>query len=117
MAILLYFRALLSAGFFVQAVWSGVHICSGDIVTWSTALGILNFLHTIGVFVQLVPPSLSPELTDLYVRMFSPLKVSRKHFKELTREASILLLEPGEAYAIEDVTNADERLSILLKGK
>ncbi|XP_066908335.1 blood vessel epicardial substance [Halyomorpha halys] len=110
-------RALLSAGFFVQAVWSGVHICSGDIVTWSTALGILNFLHTIGVFVQLIPPSLSPELTDLYVRMFSPLKVSRKHFKELTREASILLLEQGEAYAIEDVTNADERLSILLKGK
>ena len=26
-------------------------------------------------------------------------------------------LDPGEAYAVEDVTPADERLSILLKGK
>lgn len=92
-------------------------MCSGDIVTWSTILGILNFLHTVGVFAQLIPPSLSPELTELYARMFSPLKVSRKHFKELTREASIMVLEPGETYAIEEVTNADDRLSILLRGK
>jgi hypothetical protein len=51
------------------------------------------------------------------MRLFSPLKVSRKHFKELTREANVMILEAGDAYAIEDITNADDRLSILLKGK
>ncbi|KAK9503265.1 hypothetical protein O3M35_011873 [Rhynocoris fuscipes] len=114
---LIILRALLTAGFFVQAVWSGVNVCSGDIVIWSTVLGILNLVHTLALFIRLFPPSLSPELQELYVRMFSPLKVSRKHFKELTREASVLMLDAGDAYAIEEVTNADERLSILLKGK
>ncbi|CAA9993228.1 unnamed protein product, partial [Nesidiocoris tenuis] len=109
-------RALVTVGFFVQAVWSGVHVCSYDIVTWSTVLGILNLLHTLVLCIRMIPPSLSPELTELYGRVFSPLKVSRKHFKELTREASILTLDPGDSYAVEDETNADERLSILLKG-
>ncbi|VVC96467.1 unnamed protein product, partial [Leptidea sinapis] len=67
-----------------------------------------------GIF---LPPSLSLELTDLYLKLFKPLKVNKKHFQELTREARIVKLEPGEAYAVEDVTPADERLSILLKGK
>lgn len=43
--------------------------------------------------------------------------MNKKHFQELTREARLVRLEAGEAYAIEDVTPADERLSILLKGK
>lgn len=51
------------------------------------------------------------------MKLFKPLKVNKKHFTELTREARIVRLEPGEAYAVEDVTPADERLSILLKGK
>lgn len=50
------------------------------------------------------------------MRMFKPLKVSKKHFKELVKEASLLRLEPGEPYSVESVTPADERLSILLKG-
>lgn len=43
--------------------------------------------------------------------------MNKKHFQELTREARIVRLDPGEAYAVEEVTPADERLSILLKGK
>ena len=66
---------------------------------------------------RFLPPALSLELTDLYLKLFKPLKVNKKHFTELTREARIVRLEPGEAYAVEDVTPADERLSILLKGK
>ncbi|KAI5644094.1 popeye protein conserved region domain-containing protein [Phthorimaea operculella] len=64
-----------------------------------------------------LPPALSLELTELYLKLFKPLKVNKKHFQELTREARLVRLEPGEAYAVEDVTPADERLSILLKGK
>lgn len=49
--------------------------------------------------------------------MFKPLRVSKKHFKELVREAQVVNLEKGDIYAVEDVSPADERLSILLKGK
>lgn len=49
--------------------------------------------------------------------MFKPLRVSKKHFKELVKEARILNLERGDIYAVEDASPADERLSILLKGK
>lgn len=50
-------------------------------------------------------------------QVFKPLRVSKKHFKELVREAKVLTLEHGDIYAVEDVSPADERLSILLKGK
>lgn len=66
---------------------------------------------------RFLPPALSLELTELYLKLFKPLKVNKKHFQELTREARIVRLDPGEAYAVEEVTPADERLSILLKGK
>lgn len=68
-------------------------------------------------FLRFLPPALSLELTDLYLKLFKPLKVNKKHFQELTREAKVVKLEPGEAYAVEEVTPADEQLSILLKGK
>lgn len=66
---------------------------------------------------KFLPPALSLELTELYIRMFKPLKVSKKHFKELTKEACLLRLAPGETYAVEEVTPADEKLSVLLKGR
>ena len=43
--------------------------------------------------------------------------MSKKHYKELVREAHVITLERGDIYAVEDVSPADERLSILLKGK
>lgn len=49
--------------------------------------------------------------------MFKPLRVSKKHFKELVKEARLVNLEHGDIYAVEDASPADERLSILLKGK
>lgn len=50
-------------------------------------------------------------------QVFKPLRVSKKHFKELVREARIVNLERGDIYAVEDASPADERLSIVLKGK
>nr|XP_023019981.1 blood vessel epicardial substance-A-like [Leptinotarsa decemlineata] len=50
-------------------------------------------------------------------RVFKPFRVSKKHFKELVREAVVMNLEEGDIYAVEDVSPADERLSILLKGR
>lgn len=52
-----------------------------------------------------------------FIQVFKPLKVSKKHFKELVREGQICDLDRGDIYAVEDASPADERLSILLKGK
>lgn len=49
--------------------------------------------------------------------MFKPLKVSKKHFKELVKEAQLCNLETGDIYAVEDASPADEKLAILLKGR
>lgn len=66
---------------------------------------------------KFLPPRLNVELTELYLKQFKPFRVDKKHFKELAKEAQILKLEVGETYAVEDVTPADEKLSILLRGK
>ncbi|RZF37653.1 hypothetical protein LSTR_LSTR003064 [Laodelphax striatellus] len=108
-------RALLSIGFLTSAIWAGVHICSPDIFAWNALLSLANLIHLVVLTCRFLPPALSLELTELYMRLFKPLKVTKKHFKELTREATLCSLAAGESYALEDATPADERLSILLR--
>ncbi|XP_069686354.1 uncharacterized protein [Periplaneta americana] len=114
---LLLLRASLCVGFFLSALWAGIHVCAPDAFAWSVGLVLLNAIHTVLLACRFLPPPLSLELTELYLKLFKPLRVSKKHFKELTREGQLLRLEPGETYAVEEVTPADERLSVLLKGK
>lgn len=114
---ILLFRILLCLSFLVTAIWAGVHFCALDWFIWSSGLAVTNGVHVIVLSFKFLPPALSLELTELYIRMFKPLKVSKKHFKELTKEACLLRFAPGETYAVEKVTAADERLSILLKGR
>lgn len=114
---ILLLRTLLCIGFMVSAIWAGVHICSPDIFAWNVVLSLTNLIHSVILTCKFLPPALSVELTELYIRLFKPLRVTKKHFKELTREASMCHLARGENYAIEESTPADERLSILLKGK
>ncbi|KAJ1528671.1 hypothetical protein ONE63_007065 [Megalurothrips usitatus] len=115
-SILLY-RFLLMLGCLLTAVWASFHLCAFDVFVWNAALMVVNAGHTAALVVRFLPPALSPDLTELYLKVFRPLKVSKKAFKELAREGSILTLEPGDTYAVEEQTQADERLSILLKGK
>nr|XP_015835225.1 PREDICTED: uncharacterized protein LOC100141516 [Tribolium castaneum] len=110
-------RALLSIGYFFLTLWGGVEVCAPDILLWNSLLVVLNLTHTVLLAWKFLPPTLTLELTDLYLKVFKPLRVSRKHFKELVREATVMTLERGDIYAVEDVSPADERLSILLKGK
>ncbi|RZC39702.1 Popeye domain containing protein [Asbolus verrucosus] len=110
-------RALLSVGYFFLTIWGGVEVCAPDILLWNSLLVVLNLTHTALLAWRFLPPTLTLELTDLYLKVFKPLRVSRKHFKELVKEARVMTLERGDIYAVEDVSPADERLSILLKGK
>lgn len=58
------------------------------------------------------------ELRSVYKRMFEPLHVQEALFQRLTGQfCTIQTLKKGQAYAAEDKTSVDERLSILLKGK
>lgn len=58
------------------------------------------------------------ELRPVYKRMFEPLQVPEALFQRLTGQfCTIQTLKKGQAYAAEDKTSVDERLSILLKGK
>ncbi|XP_026328687.1 blood vessel epicardial substance-like, partial [Hyposmocoma kahamanoa] len=114
---ILVMRALAAAGAVLMGMWAGAEVCAPDVLAWSLALVFVNSIHTVFLIIRFLPPALSLELTELYLKLFKPLKVNKKHFQELTREARVVRLEPGEAYAVEEVTPADERLSILLKGK
>ncbi|XP_052738446.1 blood vessel epicardial substance-like [Bicyclus anynana] len=114
---ILVLRALIAAGAVLMGMWAGAEVCAPDVLAWSLALVLVNSIHTVFLIIRFLPPALSLELTDLYLKLFKPLKVNKKHFQELTREARLIRLDPGEAYAVEEVTPADERLSIILKGK
>ncbi|XP_049840316.1 blood vessel epicardial substance-like, partial [Schistocerca gregaria] len=114
---LLVLRGLLCVGFLLSALWAGIHVCSPDVFAWNAGLVLLNAAHSALLGARFLPPPLSPELADVYTRLFRPLRVSRKHFKELARCARLLRCAAGDTYAAEGATPADERLSVLLKGR
>ncbi|XP_046484771.1 blood vessel epicardial substance-A-like isoform X1 [Neodiprion pinetum] len=116
-ASVLALRTFLTAGFMLAALWAGITICALDAMLWCLALGLLNGIHSLILACRFLPPALSPELAELYLKLFKPYRVSKKHFQELAKEARIVKLDPGQTYATEGVTPADERLSILLRGK
>ncbi|XP_034945749.1 blood vessel epicardial substance-like [Chelonus insularis] len=116
-ASVLALRTFLTAGFMLAALWAGITICALDAMLWSLFLGLLNGIHSLILACRFLPPALSPELVELYLKLFKPYRVSKKHFQELAKEARILKLDPGQTYATEGVSPADERLSILLRGK
>ncbi|CAB3377214.1 Hypothetical predicted protein [Cloeon dipterum] len=114
---ILVLRTSLAVGFCVSAFWAALTLCAADMVAWSAFLSIVNAAHAMRLAVQVLPPRLSPDLLELYERQFGPHKVEKHHFKEMTREGRLLTLEPGDTYAIEDITPANDRLSVLLRGK
>ncbi|KAL1497062.1 hypothetical protein ABEB36_008087 [Hypothenemus hampei] len=110
-------RALLSFGYFFLAIWGGLEVCAPDVLLWNIIIVILNCTHTALLTWRFLPSTLTLDLTELYIKVFKPLRVSKKHFKELVKEANVENLECGDIYAVENSSPADERLSILLKGR
>lgn len=111
------YRALLFIGFLISGLWASTDVCAADALLWYGSLALINCVHTLRLCKKFMPPALSLELMELYLRVFKPLKVSQKHFRELTREAAVMELSSGQCYAVEELTACDERLSILLKGR
>lgn len=78
---ILLLRTSLAVGFCVSALWAALTVCAADVVAWSATLSLVNAAHAVRLAVQFLPPRLSPELLELYERLFGPLKVEKQHFK------------------------------------
>ncbi|XP_062980910.1 blood vessel epicardial substance isoform X1 [Elgaria multicarinata webbii] len=111
-------RAMITIGCALLIIWATLFRCALDIMIWNTVFLILNLLHFLYLLYKRRPIKIDKELSSLYKRMFEPLHVPPELFQRLTGQfCSIQTLETGQAYAAEDKTSVDERLSILLKGK
>ncbi|XP_020635691.3 popeye domain-containing protein 1 isoform X2 [Pogona vitticeps] len=111
-------RAMLTIGCALFIIWATLFRCGLDIMIWNTAFLVINLLHFLYLLYKRRPINIDKELSSLYKRMFEPLHVPPELFQRLTGQfCNIQMLKPGQAYAAEDKTSVDDRLSILLKGK
>ncbi|XP_063597595.1 blood vessel epicardial substance-like isoform X2 [Penaeus indicus] len=113
----LVMRAVLSVGILLFALWAALDICAADIFAWNLSFLVVNAAHVLHLTYTVWPPRVHQDLADLYAKVFKPLRVNRQNFSALVKEATLMRLEVGDTYAVEDTTAADERLSILLSGK
>ncbi|CAL1273496.1 unnamed protein product [Larinioides sclopetarius] len=112
------FRILLSAGFLSAGAWAALHSCTGpDVLAWNATLLMANCAQAAYIVYRRLPPRIAPELQELYLKVFAPLKVGKDQFRQLVRHAHTEPLEPGEHYAVEGITLTDQRLAVLLSGK
>ncbi|XP_067402628.1 blood vessel epicardial substance isoform X1 [Emydura macquarii macquarii] len=115
---MIFLRALLTIGCVLFIIWATLYRCALDIMIWNSVFLVVNFLHFIYLLCKRRPIKIEKEFSSLYKRMFEPLHVPPKLFQRLTGQfCNIQTLKAGQAYAAEDKTSVDDRLSILLKGK
>ncbi|XP_037130006.1 blood vessel epicardial substance [Syngnathus acus] len=114
--ILLRLLLVTGCGFFIA--WATLYRCNMDVMVWNVVFLVVNFMHLMFLLYKRRPIKIDRDLRSVYKRMFEPLRVNEALFRRLTGQfCTIKILTKGEAYAVEDKTSVDERLSILLKGK
>ncbi|XP_053183151.1 blood vessel epicardial substance [Scomber japonicus] len=111
-------RSLLMTGCGLFIAWAALYRCNLDVMVWNVVFLVVNFMHLFYLLYKRRPIKIDRELRSVYKRMFEPLHVQEALFQRLTGQfCTIQTLKKGQAYAAEDKTSVDERLSILLKGK
>ncbi|XP_047617620.1 blood vessel epicardial substance isoform X2 [Phacochoerus africanus] len=111
-------RGMLTIGCTLYIVWATLYRCALDIMIWNSVFLGINVLHLSYLLYKKRPVKIEKELKGIYQRLFEPLRVPPDLFKRLTGQfCMIQTLKKGQAYAAEDKTSVDDRLSILLKGK
>lgn len=114
--ILLRLLLMTGCGFFI--VWATLYRCNLDVMVWNVVFLVINFMHLFFLLYKRRPIKIDRELRPVYKRMFEPLHVQEALFQRLTGQfCTIQTIQKGQAYAAEDKTSVDERLSILIKGK
>lgn len=111
-------RLFLMTGCGLFIAWATLYRCNLDVMVWNVVFLVVNFMHLFFLMYKRRPIKIDRELRAVYKRMFEPLHVREALFQRLTGQfCTIQTLKKGQAYAAEDKTSVDERLSILLKGK
>ncbi|KAM6893366.1 popeye domain-containing protein 1 [Xenentodon cancila] len=111
-------RLLLMTGCGLFIAWATLYRCNLDVMVWNVVFLIVNIMHLLFLLYRRRPIKIDRELKLVYKRIFEPLHVPEALFQRLTGQfCTIQTLKKGQAYAAEDKTSVDERLSILLKGK
>ncbi|XP_051922410.1 blood vessel epicardial substance [Hippocampus zosterae] len=111
-------RLLLATGCGFFIAWATLYRCNMDVMVWNVVFLVVNFMHLLFLLYKRRPIKIDRELRSVYKRMFEPLHVHEALFQRLTGQfCTIQALKKGQAYAAEDKTSVDERLSILLRGK
>uniref|UniRef100_A0A3Q2WT46 Popeye domain cAMP effector 1 n=1 Tax=Haplochromis burtoni TaxID=8153 RepID=A0A3Q2WT46_HAPBU len=98
-------RLLLTTGCGLFIAWATLFRCNMDLMVWNVVFLVINFVHLFYLLYKRRPVSSASTSLTLY-------KIIAGRPCVLIRGAVELL-----AYAAEDKTSVDERLSILLKGK
>ncbi|CAH1799985.1 unnamed protein product [Owenia fusiformis] len=111
------FRILVALGTIPLLIWASIVVCYTDLWSWNLVYLIANLLHFIIVGIMLYPAGFPKELEHIYAKLFKPFKVSRTDFKEFAARGSLLELDSGYIYAMEQVTAGQDKLSILISGK
>uniref|UniRef100_A0A8C7Z7V5 Popeye domain cAMP effector 1 n=1 Tax=Oryzias sinensis TaxID=183150 RepID=A0A8C7Z7V5_9TELE len=111
-------RLFLMTGCSLFITWATLYRCNLDVLVWNVIFLLVNFMHFFFLLYKRRPIKIDRELQLVYKRLFKPLHVKEALFQRLTGQfCTIQTLKKGQAYAVEDKTSVDERLSILLKGK
>ncbi|XP_061676578.1 blood vessel epicardial substance [Syngnathoides biaculeatus] len=114
--ILLRLLLVTGCGFFIA--WATLYRCNMDVMVWNVVFLVVNFMHLLFLLYKRKPIKIDRDLRVMYKRMFEPLHVNEALFQRVTGQfCTVEMIEKGQAYAGEDKTSVDERLSILLKGK
>ncbi|XP_057689761.1 blood vessel epicardial substance [Corythoichthys intestinalis] len=111
-------RLLLATGCLFFIAWATLYRCNMDVMVWNVVFLVINFMHLLFLLYKRRPIKIDRDLRLVYRRMFEPLHVNETLFRRLTGQfCTIETIKKGQAYAAEDKTSVDERLSILLQGK
>ncbi|KAL1455387.1 hypothetical protein WDU94_009485 [Cyamophila willieti] len=115
---LICMHIFLIVGFTFLSSWAWRVACAPDIFIWNMFFISINLFQLIYVLYQSRPVKFDPDFEEVYTNLFEPFKVSRLQFKKLVNDQIIKTqsLQPGEAYAVQNVTRTD-RLALLLTGK
>ncbi|XP_069462690.1 blood vessel epicardial substance-like isoform X2 [Ambystoma mexicanum] len=115
---MIFLRGMLCLGCAFFIIWASLFRCAIDIMIWNAVFLSINLMHFVYLLYKKRPIKIEKELKGIYKRLFEPLHVPPELFQRLTGQfCNIQTLQKGQAYAVEDKTTVDDRLSILLKGK
>lgn len=113
----LLLRSFVSAGSLLIVFWAGMITCYPDVLGWNLVFLFVNSVYLAWIMYKHYPPKIHKDLETLYVKVFKPFKVTRKSFVALTDIGELRSMVEGEEYATEMVTQCNQFLSIVVRGR